>query len=68
MTFSEAFLEWERQTQERMKQQARQEVRQEVRQEMALSLLSQGFPIEVVAQATSLLIDEVQSLQSQQQQ
>lgn len=81
MAFSEAFLEWERQTQERMKQEARQEARQEVRQEIqqevrqegqkegrqavALNLLNRGFLIEEVAQLTNLSIAEVQVLQSQ---
>lgn len=62
MAFSEAFLEWERQTQER----SRREGRQELQQEIALKMLSQGYSINAIAEITNLSIDEIQALQSQQ--
>lgn len=63
MAFSEAFLEWERQTEERGKQVARQETMQTI----ALRLLKQELSIEAIAQATELSISEIQTLRSQQQ-
>jgi predicted transposase/invertase (TIGR01784 family) len=62
MAFSEAFLEWERQTQEKSKQEGRQEERRSI----ALKLLQQGVSIEAIAQVTDLSIAEIQALQSQQ--
>jgi predicted transposase YdaD len=66
MALSEAFLAWEQQTQERIRQEVSQEERQEERQAIARRLLQQGLPIEAIAQATELSIAEIQSLQRQQ--
>lgn len=66
MALSEAFLAWEQQTQERIRQEVSQEERQEERQVIARRLLQQGLPIEVIAQATELSIAEIQTLQRQE--
>ncbi|BAU11580.1 hypothetical protein LEP3755_20790 [Leptolyngbya sp. NIES-3755] len=57
MALSEAFLEWERQHEEL--------VEQRVKQGIALKLLAQGLPIEVIAQTTELSIEDLQRLQAQ---
>lgn len=44
-----------------------QMAKEQERKEIALRLLQQGLPIEVIAQATQLSIAEIQSLQSQHQ-
>ncbi|MCU0550712.1 MAG: flagellar assembly protein H [Leptolyngbya sp. Prado105] len=59
MALSEAFLEWEQQTQEQGKQEERRMI--------ARRLLQQGLSIEAISQATELSIAEIQSLQSQPQ-
>jgi predicted transposase/invertase (TIGR01784 family) len=41
------------------------EAREEERQAIALNLLQQGFPIEAIAQATGLTLEQLQQLQSQ---
>ena len=56
MALSEAFLEWEQQTQHQSKQEERQAI--------ARRLLQQGLSIEAIAQATELSIAEIRSLQS----
>ena len=60
MALSEAFLEWEQQTQNRISQ----EVRQEERRSIALNLLRQNIPLETIAQATGLPIAQLQQLQT----
>ncbi|MBN8565022.1 MAG: hypothetical protein J0L70_31415 [Leptolyngbya sp. UWPOB_LEPTO1] len=44
-----------------------QMAKEQEQKEIALPLLQQGLPIEVIAQATQLSIAEIQSLQSQHQ-
>lgn len=66
MALSEAFLTWEQQTQERIRQEVSQEERQEERQAIGRRLLQQGLPIEAIAQATELSIAEIQTLQRQE--
>lgn len=66
MALSEAFLAWEQQTQERIRQQVSQEERQEERRAIARRLLQQGLPIEAIAQATELSFAEIQTLQRQE--
>ncbi|MGG6270317.1 flagellar assembly protein H [Leptolyngbya sp. AN03gr2] len=68
MALSEAFLEWERQHEElvtqRVEQRVRQETEQQIKQGIALKLLSQGLPLEVIAQSTELSIEDLQRLQT----
>lgn len=52
MAFSEAFLEWERQTQE------------EAVQAVALKMLQMNLPLETVSEATGLSIAQLQQLQA----
>ena len=71
MAFTEAFLAWEQETEGKGRKEGRREGRKEGRKEgqkgeresIALNLLRQGFPLEAIAQATSLTIDQVQVLQ-----
>lgn len=73
MALSEAFLEWEQQhdaqIEQRVRQETEQRVRQEteqrIKQEIALKLLVQGLPLEVIAQTTEFSIEDLQRLQTQ---
>lgn len=74
MAFSEAFLEWEQQTQERIRQNVLQEVQQQVipselrsqQRAIARRFLQQELSIEVIAHATELSVAEIQNLQPQE--
>jgi hypothetical protein len=56
MALSEAFLEWEQQTKERL--------RLEERQAIALNMLQDHLPLEQISRLTGLAIAEIQALQS----
>ncbi|MCU0551501.1 MAG: hypothetical protein MUC48_19330 [Leptolyngbya sp. Prado105] len=60
MVLSEAFLEWEQQTQERSKQEERREI--------ALNMLRKHLDLETIAEVTGLTTDQIQHLQSQREQ
>ncbi|MGG6264819.1 flagellar assembly protein H [Leptolyngbya sp. AN03gr2] len=79
MAFSEAFLQWEQQTQEQIRQRVEQEVRQRVeqevrqrveqevkqeeRREIALNMMKNNLPLEQISRFTGLTIAEIQMLQ-----
>jgi hypothetical protein len=72
MALSEAFLEWEQQTIEQLRQRVIQEVRQEVSQEerleerqaIAHNMLQDDLPLEQISRLTGLAIADIQALQS----
>jgi hypothetical protein len=72
MALSEAFLAWEQETQERIRQEVRQEVsqaeRQEERRAIALNLLRKNLALEMIAEVTGLTIEQLQQLQTQSEQ
>ena len=63
MAFTEAFLAWEQETEGKGRKEGRKEGQKGEREAIALNLLRQGFPLEAIAQATSLTIEQVQVLQ-----
>jgi hypothetical protein len=69
MALSQAFLEWEQQTEERIErevtQRVEQEVRQEIEQTIALNLLQKNLSLETIAEVTGLTIAQLQALHSQ---
>jgi predicted transposase YdaD len=65
VALSEAFLAWEQQTQERIRQEVSQEERQEKRQVIALNMLQDNLPLEQISRLTGLTIAQVEELQPQ---
>jgi hypothetical protein len=61
MAFSEAFLNWEQETENRGKQKGQEAERVEI----AKNLLRQGLATEAIAQATGLTLAQLQALQGQ---
>jgi hypothetical protein len=57
MALSEAFLTWEQETQERSKVQERLTI--------ALNLLKENVPVEMIARTTGLTLDQIQQIQRQ---
>ncbi|MBD1825647.1 flagellar assembly protein H [Cyanobacteria bacterium FACHB-DQ100] len=57
MAFSEAFLEWERQTQERSKQEAVEAI--------AFRMLQKNLPLETISEVTGLTMEYLQHLQAE---
>ncbi|MBE9009238.1 flagellar assembly protein H [Pseudanabaenaceae cyanobacterium LEGE 13415] len=55
--------ETEQRVRQETEQRVRQETEQQIKREMALKLLSQGLPLEVVAQTTEFSIEQLQRLQ-----
>jgi predicted transposase/invertase (TIGR01784 family) len=49
----------------RVYREAKEDGKQEEKQEIAINLLQQGFPIEAIAKATKLTIEQIQQLQTQ---
>jgi predicted transposase/invertase (TIGR01784 family) len=65
MQQSPLYQEWQKEAELRGRELGRQEGRLEERQAVALSLLRQGFSLEVIAQATKLSIAQLEELQAQ---
>ncbi|MBD2079678.1 flagellar assembly protein H [Leptolyngbya sp. FACHB-17] len=61
MAFSEAFLEWERQTQERSKQEGQQEAVEAI----AFRMLQKNLPLETISEVTGLTMEYLQHLQAE---
>jgi predicted transposase/invertase (TIGR01784 family) len=61
MALSEAYVAWETE----LKEKSREEGEQRKALMIALSLLKQGIPLDVIAQATSLSISQIQQLQAE---
>ncbi len=67
MALSQAYLEWEKEVQQRSKQEGRQEGRQEGiqagRQAVALNMLRSGMSVDSIAQFTGLSLQQIQQLE-----
>ncbi len=65
MALSQAYLEWEKEVEQRGKQEGELLGEQRGKQQVALNMLRGGIPISQIAQFTGLSLQQIQQLQSE---